>query len=90
MVFASLAINVPTVCRFQRFHLFIVKTFALCSLVLVILFNILGFSLLSTNSGIGSSLEVTESHECSLGYGLTAICGTVVNNSSRNISYVLC
>lgn len=56
--------------------------------VLVILFNILGFSLLSTNSGIGSSLEVTESHECSLGYGLTAICGTVVNNSSRNISYV--
>lgn len=56
---------------------------------IAVIFNIFSsdFGISSTNEGRGSSLEVTESHSCSLGYGSRAVCGTVVNNSSRNISY---
>ena len=54
----------------------------------IIKFCFFGGSLFSANGGKSSNLEVTESHFCSLGYGLTAICGTVVNKSNRNISYV--
>nr|DAS99107.1 MAG TPA: zinc-ribbon domain protein [Caudoviricetes sp.] len=41
----------------------------------------------TTNNGKSSSLEVTESHSCNLGYGARGICGTVKNNSNRNIGY---
>ena len=54
--------------------------------ILIILFKV--FNFISTNDGIGSNLEVTESHVCSMGYGLTAICGTVVNKSNRNRGYI--
>ena len=57
---------------------------------LAIIFNIGGFDFLGisdTNNGKGVSLEVTESHSCNLGYGARGICGTVKNNSNRNIGY---
>lgn len=57
---------------------------------LAIIFNIGGLDFLgisNTNNGKGISLEVTESHSCNLGYGARGVCGTVKNNSNRNIGY---
>ena len=49
------------------------------------IFNFGGIS--STNEGKSINLEVTESHTCDLGYGARAICGSVKNNTNRNIGY---
>ena len=57
---------------------------------LAIIFNIGGLDFLgisNTNNGKGISLEVTESHSCNIGYGARGVCGTVKNNSNRNIGY---
>ena len=64
----------------------IIGAFIFISIIFNVFFSDLG-GISSTNEGKSSSLEVTESHSCSLGYGARAICGTVVNNSSRNVGY---